>query len=97
MVQMSLDLFGTGLGVHLFVGDYRRASVVHDYYCYPANRNQNTSKQVHRMFYEAMLCDGVKKRRAKKIYKAVVAKEPGGPIQPKAATKFLFDHKKRTV
>ena len=38
-----------------FVGRYRRATVLHDCYC--TNR-VSQSWQVHRMFHEAMLCDG---------------------------------------
>jgi len=38
-----------------FVGGYRRATVLHDYYC---SHRLRPSWQVHRMFYEAMRCDG---------------------------------------
>ena len=62
-----------------FVGDYRRASVVHDYYTKPANRKLATYQEVHRMLYEAIIGDGVKKRRAKKIYRAVLRKGPRWP------------------
>ncbi|WP_089727536.1 DUF1353 domain-containing protein [Candidatus Thiosymbion oneisti] len=56
-----------------FVGDYRRASVVHDHYC----RTRTESwEDVHRMFYEAMQADGVPSYKAKVMYAAVYA---GGP------------------
>jgi Protein of unknown function (DUF1353) len=56
-----------------FVGDFRRASVVHDVAC---DRRQAPYKEVHKMFYYAMRCDGVKKRKASIMYIAVLA---GGP------------------
>ena len=40
-----------------FIGDYRRASVVHDVVC---ERHERTSRDAHRMFYEAMLADGTR-------------------------------------
>lgn len=51
-----------------FVGDYRRASVVHDVEC---DLKRESHKKVHRMFYDAMLCDGVTSFRAKYMYQAV--------------------------
>jgi len=39
-----------------YIGFYRRASVFHDTACW---RRESPSWMVHRMFYEAMLCDGV--------------------------------------
>lgn len=66
-----------------FVGDYRRASVVHDVAC---NKHIRTSREAHRMFYEAMLEDGVDNRRALLFYMAVRAFGPqwreGEPPQP---------------
>ena len=56
-----------------FVGRYRRASVVHDVYCKTRSRPY---KMVHKMFYEAMLCDGVPKMKAYVMYLAV---RFGGP------------------
>ena len=56
-----------------FVGDYRRASVVHDYYCDIKSRRW---RDVHRMFYYASLAGGVAKTQAKLMYAAVYA---GGP------------------
>ena len=51
-----------------FIGDYRRASVVHDYYCDVRTRSSDAT---HRMFYEACLAGGVSQRRAKTMYTAV--------------------------
>jgi hypothetical protein len=51
-----------------FIGDYRRASVVHDVAC---ERHEKTSRDAHRMFYEAMLADGTEKARALLFYTAV--------------------------
>jgi hypothetical protein len=51
-----------------FTGDYRRASVLHDHYC---QVKTEPHKAVHRMFYEAMLSDGVGPTQAAYIYQAV--------------------------
>lgn len=51
-----------------FIGDYRRASVVHDVAC---DKQMHTSKDAHRMFYEAMLADGTPQPRALLFYTAV--------------------------
>lgn len=51
-----------------FVGRYRRASVIHDVAC--VERTQS-HELVHRMFYEAMLHDGVAKGKARIMYIAV--------------------------
>ncbi len=56
-----------------FVGKYRRASVIHDVYC---KTKSMPHKKVHKMFYEAMLADGVSKIKAKQMYLAV---KIGGP------------------
>ena len=45
-----------------FIGDYRRASVVHDVAC---ERHERTSREAHRMFYEAMLAERYRRRRAR--------------------------------
>ena len=51
-----------------FVGDYRRASVLHDVEC---DLKRKPHKKVHRMFYDAMICDEVTSFRAKYMYQAV--------------------------
>lgn len=56
-----------------FTGDYRKASVVHDYYCDVKTRKW---QDVHRMFLDACITGGVKPVKAKIMYKAVYAKGP---------------------
>lgn len=56
-----------------FTGNYRRASVVHDYYCYVQTMPW---QDVHRMFYWASRADGVSELGAKILYAGVYA---GGP------------------
>lgn len=51
-----------------FVGDYRRPSVLHDVACAKRIR---TSREVHRMFYDAMRTDGVPAGKALRFYTAV--------------------------
>jgi DNA/RNA endonuclease G (NUC1) len=51
-----------------FVGDFRRASVLHDVACQQRTRPHT---QVHRMFYDAMVVDGVDVVRAESMYTAV--------------------------
>ena len=53
-----------------FVGDYRRASVIHDYYC---NEKSASANDVHRMFYHAALAGGVSVPTAKMMYYAIKA------------------------
>jgi len=56
-----------------FVGKYREASVVHDYFC---ETKSQPWKDVHRIFYYASLAGGVSKIKARVMYGAVYA---GGP------------------
>ena len=56
-----------------FTGDYRRASVVHDYYC---DVRTEPSDDVHLMFYNACRADGVGVFEANTLYYGVLA---GGP------------------
>jgi len=51
-----------------FSGRYRDASVIHDFYCEVRVR---PAKQVHRVFYDAMLTSGVSKTKANVMYYAV--------------------------
>jgi len=53
-----------------FVGDYRRASVVYDYYCQIMTEPW---RNVHRMFYQASLTEGVGELDAKVMYAALYA------------------------
>jgi hypothetical protein len=64
-----------------YIGDYRRASVVHDVACQEKKRPH---EEVHYMFYEAMLCDGVTDERAALMYTAV---RLFGPKWPAVAAK----------
>jgi len=56
-----------------FVGDYRYASVVHDYYC---DTKSESWRATHRMFLEASLLGGVESEKAKVMYAAVYARGP---------------------
>ena len=56
-----------------FTGNYRRASVIHDYYC---DRKDEPWEDVHKMFYWASRADGVSELGAKILYAGVYA---GGP------------------
>jgi hypothetical protein len=51
-----------------FVGDYRRASVIHDVAC---GQRRQPHEAVHLMFYSAMRADGVSWSRANVMYQAV--------------------------
>jgi hypothetical protein len=53
-----------------FIGDYRRASVVYDYYCHVMSEPW---RDVHRMFYYASLTEGVNEVDAKVMYAALYA------------------------
>jgi Protein of unknown function (DUF1353) len=56
-----------------FVGAYRRASVIHDYYC---EARSEPWLAVHRMFYEASLAGGVPEATAKIMYVAIYGAGP---------------------
>jgi len=72
-----------------FVGDYRRASVLHDVAC---TKRLRTSRDVHKMFYEAMRTDGVEEAKALRFYTAVRLfgpsweREAGGNLRVFSAT-----------
>ena len=51
-----------------YVGDFRRASVIHDVEC---DKKRKPHKDVHKMFYYAMRCDGVSKKKALLMYRLV--------------------------
>ena len=61
--QLWSAIVGTPL-----VGDYRRASVLHDVAC---QQKIEPHKAVHRMFYDAMIADGVDELHAQVMYTAV--------------------------
>lgn len=56
-----------------FTGDYRNASVVHDYYCDTRSRPW---KDVHRVFYYGSVAGGVEPITAKNMYLAVYVAGP---------------------
>lgn len=56
-----------------FVGNYRRASVLHDYHC---EIRTEPWRDVHQMFLEASLASGVEIIKAKLMYLAIMT---GGP------------------
>ena len=56
-----------------FDGDYRKASVVYDYYCHVMTEPW---RDVHRMFYQASRAEGVGEVEAKLMYMTLYA---GGP------------------
>lgn len=58
---------------HPFRNPYRNAAVVHDWYCDVRTRDW---RDVHRMFFEALLDTGTQRRRAQMMYAGVLA---GGP------------------
>ena len=65
-----------------YIGDYRRASVLHDVACEEKTRPH---EEVHRMFYDAMLCDGVSEERALLMYTAVRLFGPKWPARTAGA------------
>jgi hypothetical protein len=61
-------------------GKYRRAAVIHDYF-FETKRYESAA--VHRVFYEAMLTDGVDPLKAKLMYWAVLRfNDQWGPASP---------------
>ena len=70
-----------------FEGQYRNASIVHDYYCDIKSRPWLAT---HRMFHAAMLCSGVSAVRAKIMYYAVYRFGPRWTHGP-AAVVEAFD------
>ena len=59
-----------------FIGDYRRATVLHDVGC---QERREPHKAVHRLFYDAMVADGVSALKAQKYYTAVRIFGPSWP------------------
>ena len=62
-----------------YIGDYRRATVLHDVHC---DKQVHPHKDVHRMFYEACLCRGVHPSKAALMYWAVLHFGPSWPLAP---------------
>lgn len=80
-----------------FEGEYRDASVVHDYFC---DKRSRKWQDVHNMFYDAMITRGVRKSKAWIMHKAVMEFGPRWPepeIDPKCLGKDgKFDFSKCT-
>jgi len=62
-----------------FVGDYRRATVIHDVAC---EEKTEPHDEVHRAFYYAMRADGVGWLKANTMYQAVKQLGQGGISTP---------------
>jgi hypothetical protein len=77
-IPQGLWIFGSP-----YTGDYRRASVVHDYHC---TIRTEPWEQVHRMFYEASIDGGLSRVSAKVMYSGV---RLGGPRWELRRTKDL--------
>lgn len=78
-----------------YVGKYRRAAVIHDFYCAIENRTAvsafYSSDTVHRAFYEAMVTDGVPKWKAGVLLAGVLW---GGPQWKRAGAQVGFDEQR---
>jgi hypothetical protein len=74
-----------------YTGSYRRASVIHDYYC---GTRSETWQDVHRMFYYAMIAGGVDTIQAKVFYAAVYG---GGPRWKAIVSKNLEGNDETTI
>ena len=68
-----------------FVGDYRRASVIHDVYC---DTRSESWRATHRMFYHACRAGGVSWLKARIMYAAVYAKGPRWDVSAHEFTTF---------
>jgi len=72
-----------------FVGDYRRANVLHEYFLEkPGNNSMNS---IHRMFYHAMIVDGVSPGKAKLMYLATRILGDKAKYRLKRAAGLIFD------
>jgi hypothetical protein len=61
-----------------YEGRYRRASIIHDYYC---DHKYRSWERVHRVFYDAMLTGGVDPIKAKLMFYAVRRFGPVGQLR----------------
>ncbi len=89
-------LWSSALGTPL-VGNYRRASVVHDYHCSddsigkaPPHNRPATSEEAARLFYYGMRADKLSKMRAALMYSAVYLFGPSWGEQSSTATPRTF-------
>ncbi|KQW47223.1 MULTISPECIES: DUF1353 domain-containing protein [unclassified Ensifer] len=67
-----------------WTGLYREASVTHDYYCEMKSKDW---KEVHRMFFDGMMANGVNSTQAKIMYAAVYRFGPRWAFQYKPVCK----------
>ncbi len=79
-----------------YTGDYRKASIVHDFGC---DSRTETSEDVHRMFYYACRCGGVSEVEAKVLYTAVYRFGPAWltVYQTVIQTRTLPDGQEETI
>jgi hypothetical protein len=71
-----------------YTGLYRRASVIHDYYCMTRERQWEA---VHKAFYDAMITAGVGPQQAKLMYYAVYRFGPRWTWQLRNRTQDFID------
>ena len=71
-----------------YCGKYRRASVLHDVYC---QTRKCSTDHTHRMFYEAMLDDGVDQETAEQMYFAVKNFGPNWDAEGKDIRRLPID------
>ena len=75
-----------------WVGGYRRASVIHDYFY---RRPDHGTADVHRAFYEAMLAGGVNSVQARLMYEVVSTftehREPPAATDELTSVRFAAD------
>lgn len=67
-----------------WTGLYREASVTHDYYCETKTKDW---KEIHRMFFDGMMANGVNSTQAKIMYAAVYRFGPRWAFQYKPVCK----------
>jgi len=70
-----------------FEGKWRRAAIVHDYYC---DTHLMPRDQVNSMFYEALLVDGVNVLTAKTMYAAVSIGAPPWDMQAVLNARLIY-------
>jgi len=70
-----------------YVAEYRKASLIHDYYCQAKTEHW---REVHRMFYDAAVTEGVSEPDAKVLYAAVYA--GGWRWEPRGTSCFRSCH-----
>jgi hypothetical protein len=80
-----------------FTGKYRKASVIHDYFCETMSRPW---QDVHKVFFDAQLAEGNSEYHAKVLYGAVYAWGPRWDIvdgRPKRTRRVLTEPSKHDL